>query len=53
LAASVLLRNILRAGKVGSLLLTLHSSEETIFKLAEQQFIPVDAIAEKQSDCAW
>src|SRR5580700_7519546 len=36
-AASVLRRHILRAGEVGSLLLTLRSGGETILKLAGQQ----------------
>ena len=44
-AASVLRRHILRTGEVGSLLLTLHSGGETIFKLAGQQRIWVDADA--------
>jgi DNA-binding SARP family transcriptional activator len=44
-AASVLRRHILRAGDVGSLLLTLRSGGETIFKLAGQQRIWVDADA--------
>src|SRR5713226_5108689 len=44
-AASVLRRHILRAGEVGSLLLTLRSGGETIFKLAGQQRIWVDADA--------
>jgi len=44
-AASVLRRHILRTGEVGSLLLTLRSGGETIFKLAGQQRIWVDADA--------
>src|SRR5947209_9990186 len=44
-AASVLRRHILRSGEVGSLLLTLHSGGETIFKLAGQQRLWVDADA--------
>lgn len=44
-AASVLRRHILRAGEMGSLLLTLRSGGETIFKLAGQQRIWVDADA--------
>ncbi len=44
-AASVLRRHILRTGDVGSLLLTLRSGGETIFKLAGQQRIWVDADA--------
>jgi DNA-binding SARP family transcriptional activator len=44
-AASVLRRHILRAGEVGSLLLTLRSGGETVFKLAGQQRIRVDADA--------
>jgi DNA-binding SARP family transcriptional activator len=44
-AASVLRRHILRAGEAGSLLLTLRSGGETIFKLAGQQRIWVDADA--------
>jgi DNA-binding SARP family transcriptional activator len=44
-AASVLRRHILLAGEVGSLLLTLRSGGETIFKLAGQQRIWVDADA--------
>src|SRR5437588_7493496 len=44
-AASVLLRHILRTGEVGSLLLTLRSGGETIFKLAGQQRLWVDADA--------
>jgi DNA-binding SARP family transcriptional activator len=44
-AASVLRRHILRSGEVGSLLLTLRSGGETIFKLAGQQRIWVDADA--------
>jgi DNA-binding SARP family transcriptional activator len=44
-AASVLRRHILRAGEVGSLLLTLRSGGEMIFKLAGQQRIWVDADA--------
>jgi DNA-binding SARP family transcriptional activator len=44
-AASVLRRHILRRGEVGSLLLTLRSGGETIFKLAGQQRLWVDADA--------
>ena len=44
-AASVLRRHILRTGEVGSLLLMLRSGGETIFKLAGQQRIWVDADA--------
>src|SRR5260221_2136887 len=44
-AASVLGRHILRTGEVASLLLTLRSGGETIFKLAGQQRIWVDADA--------
>src|SRR3989441_4652961 len=44
-AASVLRRHILRTGEVGSLLLTLRSGGETIFKLAGQQRIWVDVDA--------
>jgi DNA-binding SARP family transcriptional activator len=44
-AASVLRRHILHADEVGSLLLTLRSGGETIFKLAGQQSIWVDADA--------
>jgi DNA-binding SARP family transcriptional activator len=44
-AASVLRRHILRVGEVGSLLLTLRSGGETVFKLAGQQRIWVDADA--------
>ncbi len=44
-AASVLRRHILRTGEVGSLLLTLRSGRETIFKLAGQQRLWVDADA--------
>lgn len=44
-AASVLRRHILRAGEVGSLLLTLRSGGETIYKLAGQQRLWVDADA--------
>src|SRR6266852_7437108 len=44
-AASVLRRHILRAGEVGSLLLTLRSGGETIFKLVGQQRLWVDADA--------
>jgi DNA-binding SARP family transcriptional activator len=44
-AASVLRRHILRIGEVGSLLLTLRSGGETIFKLAGQQHVWVDADA--------
>ncbi len=44
-AASVLRQHILRAGEVGSLLLTLRSGGETIFKLAGQQRLWVDADA--------
>ena len=42
-AASVLRRHILCAGEVGSLLLTLRCGGETIFKLAGQQRIWIDA----------
>src|SRR5260221_7582720 len=41
-AASVLRRHILRTGEVGSLLLTLRSGGETIFKPAGQQRISGD-----------
>jgi len=44
-AASVLRRHILRAGEASSLLLTLRSGGETIFKLAGQQRLWVDADA--------
>ncbi len=44
-AASVLRRHILRMGEVGSLLLTLRSGGETVFKLAGQQRLWVDADA--------
>lgn len=44
-AASVLRRHILRTGEMGSLLLTLRSGGETIFKLAGQQRLWVDADA--------
>ena len=44
-ADSVLRRHILRTGEVGSLLLTLRSGGETIFKLAGQQRLWVDADA--------
>jgi DNA-binding SARP family transcriptional activator len=44
-AASVLRRHILHAGEVGSLLLTLRSGGETVFKLAGQQRIWLDADA--------
>src|SRR3989440_6292559 len=44
-AASVLRRHILRSGEVGSLLLTLRSGGETIFKLAGQQRLWGDAVA--------
>jgi DNA-binding SARP family transcriptional activator len=44
-AASVLRRYILRAGETGSLLLTLRGGGETIFKLAGQQRLWVDADA--------
>ena len=44
-AASVLRRHILRTGEVGSLLLTLRSGGETVFKLAGQQRLWVDADA--------
>src|SRR5215472_16295870 len=44
-AASVLRRHILRTGEVGSLLLTLRSGGETIFKLVGQQRLWVDADA--------
>ena len=44
-AASALRRRILRSGEVGSLLLTLRSGGETIFKLAGQQPLWVDADA--------
>lgn len=44
-ATSVLRRHILRTGEVGSLLLTLRSGGETIFKLAGQQRLWVDADA--------
>ncbi len=44
-AASVLRRHILRTSEVGSLLLTLRSGGETIFKLPGQQRLWVDADA--------
>lgn len=44
-AASVLRRHILHSGEMGSLLLTLRSGGETIFKLAGQQRLWVDADA--------
>ena len=44
-AASVLRRHILRTGEVESLLFTLRNGEETIFKLAGQQCLWVDADA--------
>jgi DNA-binding SARP family transcriptional activator len=44
-AASVLRLHILHAGEMGSLLLTLRSGGETIFKLAGQQRLWVDADA--------
>jgi DNA-binding SARP family transcriptional activator len=44
-AASVLRRHILRVGEAGSLLFTLRSGGETIFKLAGQQRLWVDADA--------
>ena len=44
-AASVLRRHILHVGEAGSLLLTLRSGGETIFKLAGQQRLWVDADA--------
>jgi DNA-binding SARP family transcriptional activator len=44
-AASILRRHILRTGEAGSLLLTLRSGGETIFKLAGQQRLWVDADA--------
>src|SRR5260221_10092464 len=44
-AASVLRRHILRTSEVGSLLLTLHSGSETIFKLPGQHRLWVDADA--------
>ena len=44
-AASVLRRHILRTGEVGSLLLTLRSGGEAIFKLAGQHRLWVDADA--------
>jgi DNA-binding SARP family transcriptional activator len=44
-AASVLRRHVLRTGEVGCLLLTLRSGGETIFKLAGQQRLWVDADA--------
>jgi hypothetical protein len=37
----------MRAGEVEKLLFTLHSGEETIFKLAKKQLILFDVIAEK------
>ncbi len=42
-AASVLRRHILRTGEVGSMLLTLRSGGETIFKLLGQHLLWVDA----------
>lgn len=44
-AASILRRHILRTGEMGSLLLTLRSGGETIYKLASQQRLWVDADA--------
>jgi DNA-binding SARP family transcriptional activator len=44
-AASVLRRHILRTSEMGSLLLTLRSDGETIFKLPEQHRLWVDADA--------
>ncbi len=44
-AASVLRRHILRMGEAGSLLLTVRSGGETVFKLAGQQRLWVDADA--------
>jgi DNA-binding SARP family transcriptional activator len=44
-AASVLRRHILRTGEMGSLLLTLRSGGESVFKLAGQQRLWVDADA--------
>ena len=44
-AASVLRRHILRTGEIGSLLFTLRSGGETVFKLAGQQRLWVDAEA--------
>ena len=44
-AVSVLRQHILHAGEVGSLLLTLRSGGETVFKLAGQERIWVDADA--------
>ncbi len=44
-AASVLRRHVLHSGEVGSLLLTLRSGGETIFKLAGQQRLWLDADA--------
>jgi DNA-binding SARP family transcriptional activator len=44
-AASVLRRHILRTGEAGSLLLTLRSGGETIFKLPGQHLLWVDADA--------
>src|SRR5947209_20349378 len=44
-AASVLRRHILHTGEMGSLLLTLRSGGETIYKLAGQQRLWVDADA--------
>jgi len=44
-AASVLRRHILRTGEMGSLLLTLRSGRESVFKLAGQQRLWVDADA--------
>ena len=37
----------MRAGEVEKLLFTLHSGEETIFKLVEKQLILFDVIAER------
>jgi DNA-binding SARP family transcriptional activator len=44
-AASILRRHILRSGEMGSLLLTLRSGGETIFKLAGQHRLWIDADA--------
>jgi DNA-binding SARP family transcriptional activator len=44
-AASVLRRHVLRTGEAGSLLLTLRGGGDTIFKLAGQQRLWVDADA--------
>ncbi len=44
-AASVLRRHVLRSGEAGSLLLTLRGGGETIFKLAGQQRLWLDADA--------